>query len=63
MDDTGYGEKIAEESIRFERLLPGPIERVWAFLTESDKRGQWLAPAPWSRVQAAPSRCTSTIAN
>ena len=25
------------------RLLPGPIERVWAYLTESDKRGQWLA--------------------
>ena len=44
MSNTGYGEKIAEESIRFERLLPGPIERVWAFLTESDKRGLWLAP-------------------
>ena len=44
MDDTDYGEKIAEESIRFERLLPGPIERAWAFLTEPEKRGQWLAP-------------------
>ncbi|QTP57897.1 SRPBCC family protein [Billgrantia antri] len=44
MDDSDYGEKIAEESIRFERLLPGPIERVWAYLTESDKRGLWLAP-------------------
>jgi uncharacterized protein YndB with AHSA1/START domain len=29
--------------VRFERLLPGPIERVWAYLTESDKRSQWLA--------------------
>ena len=29
--------------IRFERVLPGPIERVWAYLTESDKRGKWLA--------------------
>ncbi|MCC5883890.1 MAG: SRPBCC family protein [Halomonas sp.] len=44
MNDSGYGEAIAEDSIRFERLLPGPIERVWAFLTESDKRGRWLAP-------------------
>ncbi|MCE8004062.1 SRPBCC family protein [Billgrantia ethanolica] len=44
MSDTDYGERIAEESVRFERLLPGPIERVWAFLTESDKRAQWLAP-------------------
>jgi uncharacterized protein YndB with AHSA1/START domain len=30
-------------TIRFERLLPGPIERIWAYLTESDKRGKWLA--------------------
>ena len=33
-------------AIRFERLLPGPIERVWAYLTESDKRGKWLASGP-----------------
>lgn len=44
MNDANHGQKIAEDSIRFERLLPGPIERVWAYLTESDKRGQWLAP-------------------
>ena len=25
-------------AVRFERLLPGPIERVWAYLTEGDKR-------------------------
>ena len=30
-------------TVRFERLLPGPIERVWAYLTESDKRAKWLA--------------------
>ena len=30
-------------TIRFERLLPGPIERVWAYLTEADKRRQWFA--------------------
>jgi uncharacterized protein YndB with AHSA1/START domain len=28
---------------RLERLLPGPIERVWAYLTESDKRATWFA--------------------
>ncbi len=26
----------------FVRLLPGPIERVWAYLTESDKRAEWF---------------------
>lgn len=40
---SAYAEIIAAQTVRIERLLPGPIERVWAFLTESDKRGQWLA--------------------
>jgi uncharacterized protein YndB with AHSA1/START domain len=30
-------------TVRLERLLPGPIDRVWAYLTESDKRATWLA--------------------
>jgi uncharacterized protein YndB with AHSA1/START domain len=42
-DDDAYGVAIEAATVRFERLLPGPIERVWAYLTESDKRGQWLA--------------------
>lgn len=29
-------------TVRLERLLPGPIERVWAYLTDSDKRKTWL---------------------
>ena len=37
-----YGELLDESTVRFERLLPGPIERVWSYLTESDKRAQWL---------------------
>ena len=39
---SNYGELIDERTVRFERLLPGPIERVWAYLTESDKRARWL---------------------
>ena len=38
-----YATRIAPDAMRLERLLPGPIERVWAFLTESDKRAKWLA--------------------
>ena len=34
---------IKPSTIRFERLLPGPVERVWAYLTESKKRATWLA--------------------
>lgn len=38
-----YGIVTEAGTVRFERLLPGPIERVWSYLTESDKRGTWLA--------------------
>jgi uncharacterized protein YndB with AHSA1/START domain len=41
--NAAHGEAIEPGAIRFVRLLPGPIERVWAFLTESDKRERWLA--------------------
>jgi uncharacterized protein YndB with AHSA1/START domain len=37
------GEILDAGTVRFERLLPGPIERVWAFITESEKRKLWLA--------------------
>lgn len=30
-------------TVKLERLLPGPIERVWSYLTDSEKRAQWLA--------------------
>jgi len=38
-----YGERIDDTTVRFERLLPGPVERVWKYLTDSDKRGSWFA--------------------
>lgn len=38
-----YGVLTATDTLRIERLLPGPIERVWSYLTESDKRARWLA--------------------
>lgn len=33
----------ASDAVRIERLLPGPIERVWSYLTESELRRKWLA--------------------
>ena len=41
-----YGIVTEAGAVRFERLLPGPIERVWAYLTDPDKRGTWLAAGP-----------------
>jgi len=39
--------RIAPDTIRLERVLPGPIGNVWSFLTESEKRGRWLASGEW----------------
>ena len=41
-----YAVVTGPNEVRIERLLPGPIERVWSYLTESDKRGTWLASGP-----------------
>ncbi len=30
-------------TLKIKGLLPGPIEGIWAYLTESDLRRQWLA--------------------
>lgn len=41
-----FGTVLSPTEVRFERSLPGPIETVWTFLTESKKRGEWLASGP-----------------
>jgi uncharacterized protein YndB with AHSA1/START domain len=41
--DDGYGALIEPTTLEIQRLLPGPIERIWAYLTESELRRQWLA--------------------
>ena len=43
---SDFGTVIAPGAVRFERLLPGPVERVWTFLTDPEKRGLWLASGP-----------------
>jgi len=41
--DNEYGTVSEIATVRFQRVLPGPIERVWEYLTDSEKRGTWLA--------------------
>jgi uncharacterized protein YndB with AHSA1/START domain len=38
-----YGTLVDASTVRVERTLRGPIERVWAYLTKSELRAQWLA--------------------
>lgn len=47
---SAYGHLTAKDIIRFERLLPGPIERVWAYLVEPEKRRLWLADGPMTLI-------------
>lgn len=41
-----YGELISPDTLHIERTLPGPIERVWRYLTEPELRQKWLAAGP-----------------
>jgi uncharacterized protein YndB with AHSA1/START domain len=35
-------ERIAPDTIRLERTLDAPMEKVWRYLTEAELRGQWF---------------------
>jgi uncharacterized protein YndB with AHSA1/START domain len=40
MTDDGHLTKAA--MVRFERLLPGPIERVWDFVADAERLPEWF---------------------
>lgn len=48
-----HGVLAPDRSLQIQRLLPGPIERVWAYLTDSDLRRQWLASGPMQLLPGA----------
>lgn len=37
---------LSPAEVRLVRLLPGPIERVWDYLTDPEKRSRWFAGGP-----------------
>lgn len=43
---SDYGVVLDASTIRFERILPGPIERIWEFLTDPVQRAKWFAGGP-----------------
>jgi uncharacterized protein YndB with AHSA1/START domain len=49
-----FGVLTEPATLTIQRLLPGPIERIWAYLTESDLRRQWLAAAHMELKPGAP---------
>jgi uncharacterized protein YndB with AHSA1/START domain len=44
--DEKYGVLKDSETFRMERLLPGPIERVWSYLTDPERRRKWFGDGP-----------------
>lgn len=40
---SAYGQLVEPTVLKLERLLPGPVNRVWDYLTQSELRCQWLA--------------------
>ena len=49
-----YGALSEPSTLTIQRLLPGPIERVWAYLTDSDLRRTWLAAGEMDMKIGAP---------
>ena len=54
--ESSFGNYLDGESLKIQRFLPGPIQRVWDYLTDSDLRSQWLAagvmnPEPGSEFE------------
>ncbi len=41
--NNSYGEYQGGDTLQIQRFLPGSIERVWQYLTDSKLRSQWLA--------------------
>jgi uncharacterized protein YndB with AHSA1/START domain len=42
MDDKARATRVP--AVEFERTLPGPVERVWEFLTDTRRLPQWFGP-------------------
>jgi len=44
--NEAYGKFTGPGEVRLVRTLPGPIERVWTYLTDPEKRSRWFAGGP-----------------
>ena len=53
--EADFGTVTAPGAVRIQRLLPGPIERVWEYLADGGLRRQWLAAGDMAPQARAPS--------
>jgi len=38
-----FAKQLDAHTIELVRILPGPIEKIWAYLWDGEKRGEWFA--------------------
>lgn len=46
IDNHALAQFPAPGEVRLVRLLPGPIERVWDYITDPEKRARWFCGGP-----------------
>ena len=54
LDEDRYRLLSEPATLTIARLLPGPVDRIWAYLTDSDLRRQWLAAGAMEASVGAP---------
>ncbi|MGF7150547.1 uncharacterized protein YndB with AHSA1/START domain [Sphingomonas zeicaulis] len=52
---TGFAEKVSDDTVRIVRTLAAPVEQVWNWLIDPEKRAKWFAagtvdPRPGGRI-------------
>lgn len=45
-NNDSFGQFSGPAEVRIVRTLPGPIERIWEYLTDPEKRARWFAGGP-----------------
>lgn len=53
-----YGVLTEPTTLTIQRFLPGPIERIWGYLTDSELRRKWLAAGDMKMEVGAPFTLT-----
>lgn len=51
---SAYGVLTEPATLTIQRVLPGPIERIWDYLTKGELRRQWLASGEMEMRVGAP---------
>lgn len=49
---TPYAVETAPATVKIERLMPGPAERLWSYLVDADKRMLWFSAGDTLRKDA-----------